>query len=201
MFEREETKVPGVWIVKPRVFRDPRGFFAETYRADQFADLGMTDGFVQDNHSQSRKGTLRGLHYQLRRPQAKLCRVVRGSVLDVAVDIRRGSPTFGKSVSVELSAENRQQIYVSVGFAHGFVVLSEEAEFLYKCSDFYDPGGEYGVLWSDPALGIDWKITEPVLSEKDSRYPKLSEIPPELLPVFHPVERKSSAPGTPDEPA
>jgi dTDP-4-dehydrorhamnose 3,5-epimerase len=184
MFEREETKVPGVWIVKPRVFRDSRGFFAETYRADQFADIGIRDKFVQDNHSQSRKGTLRGLHYQLRRPQAKLCRVVRGSVLDVAVDIRRGSPTFGKSVSVELTAENRQQIYVPVGFAHGFVVLSEEAEFLYKCSDFYDPGGEYGVLWSDPALGVEWKVTEPVLSEKDSRYPKLSEIPPELLPVY-----------------
>ena len=187
MFEREETKVPGVWIVKPRVFRDPRGFFAETYRADQFADLGIRDKFVQDNHSQSRKGTLRGLHYQLRRPQAKLCRVVRGSVLDVAVDIRRGSPTFGRSVSVELSAENMQQIYLPEGFAHGFVVLSEEAEFLYKCSDFYDPAGEYGVLWSDPALGIEWNVTEPALSEKDSRYPRLSEIPPELLPVYEPA--------------
>ncbi len=140
--------------------------------------------FVQDNHSRSCKKTLRGLHYQLRRPQAKLCRVVRGEVLDVAVDIRRGSPTFGKVASVVLSAENMHQIYVPVGFAHGFVVVSEEAEFLYKCSDYYDPGGEYGVLWSDPELGIPWNMANPILSEKDSRYPRLRDIPQEHLPRY-----------------
>ena len=184
MFERIETSVPGVCILKPRIFHDPRGFFAETFHAEKFRDIGITDTFVQDNHSQSRKGTLRGLHYQLRRPQAKLCRVVRGTVLDVAVDIRRGSPTFGKAVAVELSAENMQQIYVPKGFAHGFVVVSEEAEFLYKCSDFYDPAGEFGVLWCDPALAIEWKVSDPVLSEKDSRYPGLAEIPAARLPIY-----------------
>lgn len=184
MFERFDTQLPGVCILKPRVFRDSRGFFAETYHAAEFKDLGITDSFVQDNHSQSGKATLRGLHYQLRRPQAKLCRVVRGEVLDVAVDIRRGSPTFGRAVTAQLSAENMQQIYVPAGFAHGFIVLSDEAEFLYKCSDFYDPGGEYGVLWSDPGLGIDWSLSSPILSEKDRRYPKLADIPEELLPVY-----------------
>ena len=187
MFERVATQLPDVIVLKPRVFRDTRGFFAETYRADEFAEIGIRDKFVQDNHSQSCRKTLRGLHYQLRRPQAKLCRVSRGEVLDVAVDIRRGSPTFGRSASAVLSAQNMHQIYVPVGFAHGFVVLSDEAEFLYKCSDYYDPGGEYGVLWSDPALQIPWNVDGPMLSEKDSRYPRLSEIPPELLPVYERV--------------
>ena len=184
MFERIETAVPGVFIIKPRIFRDARGFFAETYHAAKFKDIGVADTFVQDNHSRSGKGTLRGLHYQLRHPQAKLCRVVRGAVLDVAVDIRRGSPTFGQAATALLSAENMHQIYVPVGFAHGFAVLSEEAEFQYKCSDFYDPAGEYGVLWSDPALAIDWKVSNPTLSEKDSRYTRLSEIPAEHLPPY-----------------
>ena len=142
---------------------------------------------MQDNHSQSRKNTLRGLHYQLRYPQAKLCRVVRGAVLDVAVDIRRGSPTFGKWVSAELSAENMHQIFVPAGFAHGFVVLSEEAEFLYKCSDFYDPAGERGIVWNDPDLKIDWGISQPVLSEKDARLPRLSEIASDQLPANSPL--------------
>jgi dTDP-4-dehydrorhamnose 3,5-epimerase len=186
MFERIESGIPEAYIVKPRILRDGRGFFAETYHAAKFKELGITDNFVQDNHSRSCKGTLRGLHYQLQRPQAKLCRVVLGAVLDVAVDIRRGSPTFGKSVATILSAENMEQIYVPAGFAHGFLVLSDEAEFLYKCSDFYDPAGEHGVLWSDPALGIDWNISDPVLSEKDSRYPRLVEIAPELLPAYKP---------------
>lgn len=184
MFERVATQVPDVVVLKPRVLRDPRGFFAEVYRADQFAELGIMDRFVQDNHSKSCKGTLRGLHYQLRRPQAKLCRVVNGAVLDVAVDIRRGSPTFGQVATALLSAKNMHQIYVPIGFAHGFVVLSDEAEFLYKCSDFYDPGGEYGVLWSDPALSVDWNVTEPILSDKDRRYPRLEDIPPGLLPNY-----------------
>lgn len=187
MFERIETAIPGVVVIQPRVWRDDRGFFLETYHASKFTALGIDDAFVQDNHSCSRRGTLRGLHYQLRHPQAKLCRVVRGEVLDVAVDIRRGSPTFGKWTSTVLSAENKQQIYIPRGFAHGFVVLSDEAEFLYKCSDFYDPASEHGIHWRDPQLGIEWKVADPVLSEKDSRYPRLTEIPPELLPNYdHP---------------
>ena len=187
MFERCDTAIPGVIVIKPRVIRDPRGFFLETFHQEKFAGLGISDAFVQDNHSCSRSGTLRGLHYQLRHPQAKLCRVVRGGVLVVAVDIRRGSPSFGRWTSTTLSAENMQQIYIPRGFAHGFVVLSEEAEFLYKCSDFYDPASEYGVHWADPRLAIDWGIAEPVVSAKDSRYPRLAEISPELLPVYeHP---------------
>jgi len=183
MFERIETGIPEVFIIKPRVFRDPRGFFLETYHAVKFSQLGIHDHFVQDNHSQSRKNTLRGLHYQLQHPQAKLCRVVRGETLDVAVDIRRGSPTFGKWVSAVLSAENMHQIYVPVGFAHGFVVLSDEAEFLYKCSDFYDPADERGVFWGDPDLRIDWQVSDPILSEKDARNPRLSDIPAASLPA------------------
>lgn len=136
MFDRLETAIAGVAIIKPRVVGDKRGFFWETYHSAKFAELGIRDTFVQDNHSYSRRGTLRGLHYQLPHAQAKLCRVVRGEVLDVAVDIRRGSPTFGKWTSAVLSAENKYQIYIPRGFAHGFAVVSEEAEFLYKCSDF-----------------------------------------------------------------
>lgn len=184
MFERIETAIPGVVLLKPRVFRDPRGFFAETYHAEKFAALGIQDRFVQDNHSQSRKGTLRGLHYQLRHAQAKLCRVIRGEVLDVAVDIRRGSPTFSRWVSAVLSAENMHQIYIPAGFAHGFVVLSDEAEFLYKCSDFYDPVSERGIHWADPRLKIQWGVTDPIVSDKDGRYPTLAELSPECLPVF-----------------
>lgn len=182
MFELFQTNLTGVVVIKPRVLRDDRGFFFESYHATKFAELGIGDAFVQDNQSCSRRNTLRGLHYQLRHAQAKLCRVVRGEVLDVAVDIRRGSPTFGKWTSIVLSSENQHQIYIPRGFAHGFSVLSEEAEFLYKCSDFYDPAGEYGIHWQDPQLGIDWGTTNPIVSEKDSHYPRLSEIAPEFLP-------------------
>ncbi len=184
MFEKIETALPGVVILKPRVFRDARGFFAETYHAQKFAELGITSTFVQDNHSRSSRGTLRGLHFQLRHPQAKLCRVIQGEVFDVAVDIRHGSPTFGKWVGVVLSAEEMNQIFIPAGFAHGFVVLSDTAEFLYKCSDFYDPSGEGGVAWSDPEIGIDWPIADPLLSEKDARYPTLRDLAPEKLPKF-----------------
>jgi dTDP-4-dehydrorhamnose 3,5-epimerase len=184
MFERVETSVPGVVIIQSKVFTDARGFFFETYHEEKFAALGITDRFVQDNHSSSRRGTLRGLHYQLRRQQAKLCRVVRGEVLDVAVDVRRGSPTWAKWTSAVLSAENKRQIYIPKGFAHGFVVLSDEAEFLYKCSDFYDPASELGIHWADPQLAIAWQVTEPVLSDKDSRYPRLADVPPEFLPLY-----------------
>ncbi len=185
MFERTETTIPGVAIIKPSVFGDDRGFFLETYHAVKFGELGIHDTFVQDNHSYSRRGTLRGLHYQLKRAQAKLCRVVRGEVLDIAVDIRRGSPTFGKWASAILSAQNKHQIYIPRGFAHAFMALSEEAEFLYKCSDFYDATSEHGIVWNDPQLAIQWDVAEPILSTKDSQYPRLAEISPELLPVYN----------------
>lgn len=173
-------------MLEPRVFSDARGFFAETYNARQFHELGITSEFVQDNHSRSARGTLRGLHYQLRHPQAKLCRVVVGEVLDVAVDIRHGSPTFGQSFSVVLSAENKRQIYIPRGFAHGFVVLSDTAEFLYKCDDFYNGGDDRGIYWNDPALGIDWAVTEPLLSDKDQKNPLLADVLPENLPAYQP---------------
>jgi dTDP-4-dehydrorhamnose 3,5-epimerase len=183
MFERIQTSIPEVFLIKPRIFRDARGFFLETYHAAKLSQFGIRDHFVQDNQSKSQKNTLRGLHYQLHHPQAKLCRVVQGEVLDVAVDIRRGSPTFGKWTSAVLSGENMHQIYVPAGFAHGFVVLSDEAEFLYKCSDFYDPEDERGVFWDDPDLRIDWHVSDPILSEKDARNPRLYDIPRDQLPA------------------
>jgi len=179
-----ETALPGVLIVKPRVFADPRGFFMETYRQNVLAEAGIRDNFVQDNHSRSSRGVLRGLHYQLRHPQAKLCRVAQGEVLDIAVDVRLGSPTFGKWVSVVLSGENQQQLYIPMGFAHGFVVRSETADFLYKCSDYFDGADDRGVLWNDPAIGIDWQTAELILSDKDKRYLPLNEIAPENLPRY-----------------
>ena len=181
-----ETRLAGVQIIRPRVFEDARGFFLESYNQDKFAELGVTDHFVQDNHSRSVKGVLRGLHYQLRHPQVKLCRVIEGKVIDVVVDIQCGSPDFGNWISVELSAENRHQLYVPKGFAHGFLVLSEFAQFLYKCSDFYDPTDEAGVVWNDPDLNITWGVDDPVLSVKDREYNRLKEIPPERLPRYEP---------------
>lgn len=156
----------------------------ETYHRARFAELGVTDSFVQDNHSCSGKGTLRGLHYQLRHPQAKLCRVVEGEAFDVAVDIRLGSPDFGKWISVLLSAKEHNQIYIPGGYAHGFLALSEQVQFLYKCSDFYDPADEHGVLWNDHDLNISWGIASPVVSDKDSKYSRLADIPRELLPRY-----------------
>ena len=179
-----ETAIEGVILIEPGVYKDERGFFFESYHQTKFSDLGITDHFVQDNHSKSVKGTLRGLHYQIERPQAKLCRVIQGEVLDVAVDIRRGSPWFGKFVSTILSAENRQQIYIPEGFAHGYLVLSETAEFLYKCNNFYSPEYERGVLWNDSEIGIDWNIEDPMLSAKDKKHLPLSQIALNDLPVF-----------------
>ena len=183
------TTLSEVLLLEPRVFGDARGFFMETFSARALAELGVESSFVQDNHSLSRRGTLRGLHYQLKNPQAKLCRVVRGAVWDIAVDIRRGSPTFGQHVAALLSAENKRQIYVPRGFAHGFLVLSDEAEFLYKCDDFYVPGDEYGVKWNDENLAIQWPLQQynievPLLSEKDESAPLLSAIGAANLPVF-----------------
>lgn len=186
---RIETDLPGVCLIEPKVFEDSRGFFLESYHAEKFRELGINNIFVQDNHSLSVRGALRGLHYQLNFPQAKLCRVVRGEVLDVAVDIRQGSPNFGKWTSVLLSAENKLQIYIPPGFAHGFLVLSGEAEFLYKCDEFYRPEDERTLLWNDGQIGIDWQlerhgIEEARLSAKDSVAPGLAIIGEHNLPVF-----------------
>jgi dTDP-4-dehydrorhamnose 3,5-epimerase len=182
--KRTDTSLPGVCLIEPRVFEDERGFFFESYNELRFAEIGILDHFVQDNHSRSVRNTLRGLHYQVKHPQAKLCRVIRGEVLDVVVDVRRGSPTFGKWESGLLSAENKLQMYVPPGFAHGYLVLSETAEFLYKCSDFYRPEYERGVAWYDPAIGINWGVPDPILSPKDARNPELSGIAPDDLPDY-----------------
>jgi dTDP-4-dehydrorhamnose 3,5-epimerase len=178
-----ETVLPGVIIVEPDIFRDERGFFLETYHQKRFAEGGIDCLFVQDNHSHSRQGTLRGLHYQLKHSQEKLIYVSRGEIFDVAVDIRRGSPTFGKWVGTHLTGENGRQIFIPKGFAHGFFTLSETADVIYKCTDFYAPGDEYGILWSDPDIGIEWPEKNPLLSKKDIRNPRLSDVPEDLLPV------------------
>lgn len=179
-----ETPLPGVFIVEPDVKSDSRGFFMETYHREKFASIGISDLFVQDNHSRSTRGVVRGLHYQLRHPQAKLCRVIAGEIFDVAVDIRLGSPTFGKWTSALLSAENKLEFYVPSGFAHGFEVLSANAELLYKCSDFYDPTDDLGIAWNDPDLDIGWKSPNPLLSERDKSLPRLTSLPANLLPRY-----------------
>lgn len=171
-------------MIEPPLFEDERGFFFESYHETKFAGMGITDRFVQDNHARSARHTLRGLHYQITHPQAKLCRVVRGEVLDVVVDLRRGSPYFCKHESVSLSAQNKRQIYIPPGFAHGYLVLSESAEFLYKCSDFYHPELERGVAWDDPEIGINWGVATPLLSAKDRGNPPVSQIAPEDLPKY-----------------
>lgn len=156
----------------------------ETYNRRRYTEAGIEPIFVQDNFSLSVRGTLRGLHYQLEHAQAKLIQVFRGSVYDVVVDIRRGSTSFGQWAGMHLSDENKRQLFLPEGFAHGFCVMSETAHVLYKCTDFYAPDDEGGILWSDPALAIDWPVSEPLLSEKDSQYPCLADVPPERLPVF-----------------
>lgn len=171
-----KTDLPEVILCQGDVFPDDRGFFAEIYHADKYTDADIRESFVQDNVSHSIQFTLRGLHYQLRRAQAKLISVISGSILDVAVDIRRDSPTFGQHVAVELSAENRRQLFVPRGFAHGFCVLSEWADVFYKCSDVYTPGDDYGLAWDDPALNIKWPTPRPLLSEKDSHNLSLQEL-------------------------
>jgi dTDP-4-dehydrorhamnose 3,5-epimerase len=166
---------PEVLIIEPNVFGDARGFFMETWHQAKFAEQGLNETFVQDNHSRSGKGVLRGLHYQLQQPQGKLVRAINGVVFDVAVDIRRGSPRFGEWVGVELSDENMKQLYVPPGFAHGFCVLSERVDFMYKCTRFYEPEDEYGIAWNDPAIGIDWPDMDVVLSERDRQLPTLAQ--------------------------
>lgn len=165
--------IEGLYVIEPTVFPDSRGYFMETYNQNDFKEAGLNMIFVQDNQSMSIKGVLRGLHFQKQFPQGKLVRVVRGNVFDVAVDLRSGSETYGSWFGVELSAENKKQFYIPEGFAHGFLVLSDEAEFAYKCTDFYHPGDEGGILWSDPAIGIDWPITEGMeltISDKDQKW-------------------------------
>lgn len=178
-----ETSLPGVLIIEPVVHGDPRGFFIETYHERRYTESGLPTRFVQDNHSRSGRGVLRGLHYQLVQPQGKLVRVTMGEVFDVAVDIRKGSPTFGQWVGVTLSGENHRQFYVPPGFAHGFCTLSESADFLYKCTDYYHPQSEHGVRWDDPAIGIEWPELEVRLSEKDRANRPLAELEP-VLPVY-----------------
>ena len=176
-----ETTLAGVRILELAVFRDDRGFFLETWRADRFAAAGIPDLFVQDNYSRSARGTLRGLHWQWRKPQAKLVRVVSGSIFDVVVDVRRASPSFGRWLGFEMSADRFTQLYVPVGFAHGFCATSEVADVEYRCSDVYDPQGEAGLIWNDPGVGVDWPIRSPLLSAKDAAYPPLSPDRSDLL--------------------
>ncbi len=173
--------LPGIRIIQPAIYRDARGFFVETWRADRLAEYGIHDVFVQDNHSHSTRGALRGLHWQWRRPQAKLVRVVSGTIFDVVVDVRRGSPTFGRWFGLEMAAEACTQLYVPIGFAHGFCVLSDAADVEYKCSDVYDPGGEAGLAWDDPSVGIAWPLSAPLLSSKDAEHPRLDLSRPDLL--------------------
>ena len=179
-----ETKLPGVLIFEPDVYSDKRGFFLETWRSTHYENAGVKDPFVQDNVSFSKKGVLRGLHYQYPQSQGKLVQVLSGSVTDVAVDIRAGSPTFGRWISEVISDINHKQVYIPPGFAHGYCVTSETALFLYKCTEFYYPATEHGIIWNDPDLNIDWSVTEPALSPKDAKYPKLKDIPPDKLPNF-----------------
>lgn len=176
-----ETSIPDVLMFEPEVYRDDRGFFCETFRDEHLQAKGIDLHFVQDNLSKSQKGTVRGLHYQIEQQQAKLIMVMQGSILDVAVDLRRDSPTFGQHTAMELSAENKYQMFIPTGFAHGFSVLSDDALVYYKCSDYYYPEGERGLHWNDPDLDIDWKVEDPIISEKDRQQPRLNEISNEDL--------------------
>ena len=173
-----ETALPGVLIIEPKAFGDHRGFFLETFQVERYRDAGITLPFVQDNHSRSQRGVLRGLHFQKTRPQGKLVSVSRGAVYDVAVDIDPASATYGQFVGVELNDDNHRQLWIPPGYAHGFCVLSEVADYQYKCTDFYFPADEGGLLWNDPDVGIPWPITEPQLSAKDANNPRLRDLKP-----------------------
>jgi dTDP-4-dehydrorhamnose 3,5-epimerase len=179
-----ETKLSGVIIVEPKVFGDSRGFFQETWQKARYEEIGIRENFVQDNLSFSTRGVLRGLHYQNPNTQGKLVSVIDGEVFDVAVDIRVGSPTFGKWEGVHLSGENHRQLWVPSGFAHGFCVLSDTAYFMYKCTDVYNPIAEGGILWNDPDIGIEWPLQEVILSEKDKTYLQLKDIEKKRLPSY-----------------
>lgn len=180
-----QTPLPGVLIIEPKIFADERGFFLETYHASRFREAGLKDEFVQDNHSRSRRGVLRGLHYQEPDGQGKLVRCSRGTVWDVAVDIRQGSPTFGQWTGVELSDENQKILWVPEGFAHGFCALTDEADLLYKCTRVYVAAHDRCILWNDPQIGIEWPVSNPLLSPKDAAAPPLKEANP--LPRYRGV--------------
>jgi len=182
MITVKETELPGVLVVQPRVFTDDRGFFLETHQAVRYEAAGIVGTFVQDNFSRSRRGTLRGLHFQEPKAQGKLVQVLRGTVFDVVVDVRRGSPTFGRWFGMELSGDVPQQIWIPPGFAHGFCVTSDVADFHYKCTAFYAPDAERSIRWNDPALGIAWPVPEPLLSAKDAAAPLLADAP--VLPAY-----------------
>ena len=169
------TELPGVIELEPNLFHDERGFFFESYSERRYQEAGLNFRFVQDNHSCSRKGVILGLHYQLRQPQAKIVRVVRGTIYDVAVDIRLGSPTYLKWVGRELSARNHRQLFIPVGFAHGFCALEEGTEVEYKCTDYFLPGDDHGVRWSDSTIGIEWPVVDPIVSQKDRDYPEVAQ--------------------------
>ncbi len=173
-----ETPLEGLLIIEPRIFGDDRGFFIETHHRQRYREYGINRNFVQDNLSFSVKGTLRGLHFQKKNPQAKLVQALTGEIFDVAVDMRPASATYGKWFGIKLSEQNKCQLFIPEGFAHGFCVLSENAHFLYKCSAYYDPQDEGGILWSDQTLAIDWPINKPIISEKDRRLPKLADLTP-----------------------
>jgi dTDP-4-dehydrorhamnose 3,5-epimerase len=176
------TKLQGLLLIEPAIYQDQRGFFFESHHLQKYTDQAITKTFVQDNISRSSQNVLRGLHYQRDHPQAKLVTVIRGAVFDVAVDIRKGSPTFGQWLGFELSDANHRQLFIPEGFAHGFCVLSEAADFLYKCSDYYHPQSEFGIRWDDPDINISWQNSQPILSDKDRGYPLLREIAQENLP-------------------
>jgi len=178
----EPTGLTGLLVIEPRSFRDERGQFRETYQEPRYRAAGMGDVFVQDNHSRSAKGVLRGLHFQVRYPQAQIVTVMRGHIFDVAVDLRRGSPTFGRWFGAELSEDAACQMYMAPGFAHGFCVLSDFADLHYKVSRVYDRGDEGGLLWSDPEIGIRWPTADPVMSPRDASYPRLRDLAPDCLP-------------------
>lgn len=181
-----ETRLPGAVVIEPRVFADARGFFYESYNQATYREAGITADFVQSNVSRSSRGVLRGLHYQWPNPQGKLISVLEGEVYDVVVDIRRGSPTFGQSVGVMLTAENKRHFWIPEGFAHGFCVVSEFATFSYQCTALYDARADAGIRWNDAELGIDWPVGEPLLSGKDAKAPLLKEVAPDRLPVWVP---------------
>ncbi len=179
-----ETNLPGVVIIESDLYTDQRGFFRELYNRKKYEEAGFTRHFVQDNHSHSKKGVLRGLHYQLKQQQGKLVTVITGEIYDVAVDIRKGSPTFGKWMGVHLSDKENKQLFIPEGFAHGFCVLTQTADVHYKCTDLHLQGGGYGVLWSDPGVGIEWPISDVLVSRKDQNAPLLEDIPQVHLPDY-----------------
>jgi dTDP-4-dehydrorhamnose 3,5-epimerase len=179
-FERLDTQIDGLVLIQPKVISDDRGFFFETYRRSDYSDHGVDVEFVQDNHSRSVQGTIRALHFQLQPGQAKLIRCARGSVYDVAVDLRKGSPTYGRYEAFVLSDKNAHQVFIPVGFAHGFCVTSDEADVAYKVSSYYDGATERGIAWDDPALGVQWPVEQPLVSDRDRNNPRLEEIADEL---------------------